>query len=42
MGAAVLAAAANRDDVDLFAPPPLDQVRETQAYCARWGWGITG
>jgi hypothetical protein len=42
LGAALLAAAANRDDVDLFAPPPPDQVRETQAYCARWGWGING
>jgi hypothetical protein len=42
MGEALVAAAANRDDRDLFSPPPAPQIRETQAYCARWGWGITG
>ena len=40
MGAALLAATANRDDHDLALPPPAAQVRETQSYCARWGWGI--
>jgi hypothetical protein len=42
MGELLLLAAANRDDVDLTTPPPVRQVQETQAYCARWGWGIAG
>ncbi|MFN8591863.1 MAG: M28 family metallopeptidase [Thermomicrobiales bacterium] len=42
MGEALLAATANRDDHDLALPPPAAQVRETQSYCARWGWGIAG
>jgi hypothetical protein len=42
MGEALMLAAANRDDCDLTAPSPARQVRETQAYCVRWGWGIAG
>jgi hypothetical protein len=42
MGEALLTATANRDDHNLFSPPPTSQTRETQAYCARWGWGVTG
>jgi hypothetical protein len=42
LSGAVLAAVAHHDDLDLADPTPPDQLRETQAWCARWGWGIAG
>lgn len=42
LSAAVLSAVANGDDFDAGEATPFDQLRETHAWCARWGWGITG
>ena len=42
MSAAVLAAVADEDGPDLADAPPPAQLRQTQEWCARWGWGIAG
>jgi Iap family predicted aminopeptidase len=42
MSAAILAAVADGDALDLTDAPPHEQLRQTQAWCARWGWGIAG
>jgi Zn-dependent M28 family amino/carboxypeptidase len=42
MSAAVLAAVADEDGLDLADAVPPEQLRQTQAWCGRWGWGIAG
>jgi hypothetical protein len=42
LSAALLAEIAYDDRLDTKDVPPLDDLRQTQAWCARWGWGIAG
>jgi hypothetical protein len=42
LSAALLAEIAYDDRLDTEDAPPLDELRQTQAWCARSGWGITG